>query len=132
MLRFCISLILTHNHFPVDVIHSLELIGIVTILLSMDNYINRLKRNWEVFHWSTYKLWTKSHWKYIEIPRAFNYDTEHHEVCYSKQVHLQWFYFPLVVWYLTCWSCLSYIPSSSGFRSCEGNNCFHAPALSYF
>lgn len=70
MLWFCISLILTHNHFPVEIIHSLELIGIVIVLLSRDNYINILKRNWEVFHQSTYKFWTnpiENIFKYPEL-----------------------------------------------------------------
>lgn len=47
---FCISLILTHNHFPEEKEnHSLGLIGIVIIILSVDNYINLLNRNLEVF-----------------------------------------------------------------------------------
>lgn len=50
MLWFCIFLILIYNYFLEEKKnYSLGFIGIVIIILLVDNYINLLNRNLEVF-----------------------------------------------------------------------------------
>lgn len=104
---FFISLILTHNHFPVAKInHSLELIGISIIMLSMNNAINLLNRNLEVFYQSSYKLSTWIPMKIFLNTQSVKlwHGTPFYLFCYLEQAYLQCFYFPLVVGHLKRWS----------------------------
>lgn len=96
MSQFCISLILTYNHFPVEKInHSFELIGVVIIMLSMDNYINQLNRNLGGVLSGSCKLSTQIPLKIYLSNQSIKlrHRTPFYLFRYLKQVNLQCFFF---------------------------------------
>lgn len=121
-----------YNHFPVEKInHSLELIGVIIIMSSMDNYINLLNRNLG-FLSSSCKLSTQILLKIYLNTQSIKlwHRTPFNLFCYLKQVNLQCFSF---LWfYDTLCICLDFpILPWTGFKSCEVISCFYEPVLSH-
>lgn len=130
---FCIFLILTHNHFAVEKInHSLEFIGTVIIMLSMESYINLLNRNLVVFFQNLYRLSTRILSKYNLIFRSMNNDIEHHlNILLPKASRLSGF---TSLWLHDTLNVGHHFPKIllwTWFKSCEGIIYIHVTVLSH-